>query len=250
MKISTVIITFNEEKNIEHCIQKALPVSDEMIILDSFSTDNTADICSKYPVKFIQRAWEGYTLSKNFANSLCQFDWILSLDADEFLSEELQKSILAIKNQEVNNCVFEFRRLPNYCGKWIYHSGWNPDWKVRLFPKSCQWQGEFIHETLTFPAHFKKIRLEGICEHYTTRSVSDHLQTIQKFSDLQAEEMFKQGKKVTFFHIFVKPAFEFFRSYFIKAGILDGKAGFVISVMNSFSKFLKFAKLYNKRNFQ
>ncbi len=243
MQISVVIITFNEEKNIEKCLQAASKIADEIVVLDSFSTDKTEEICKKYNVNFVTREWESYTLSKNFANNISKFDWILSLDADEVLSDVLINSLNKLNLNE--NAVYSIKRLPNYCGKWIYHSGWNPDVKTRLFNrKTSYWQGEYIHETIFIPQNFKTILLKGDCYHYTVHSIQEHINQINKFSELQAIEMFKKGKKANLLHFIVKPFFEFFKSYFIKKGFLDGKYGFIISSLNAFSRFAKYTKLY------
>ncbi len=245
MQISVVIITFNEENNIDQCLKAASQVADEIVVLDSFSTDKTEEICKKYNVNFVTRKWEGYTLSKNHANKIAKFDWILSLDADEVLSDVLINSLNELKSNLKENVVYSIKRLPNYCGQWIYHSGWNPDIKIRLFNKtSSYWQGEFIHETIFVPQNHLTTLLKGDCYHYTVHSIQEHINQINKFSELQAIEMFKKGKKANLFHFIVKPFFEFFKSYVIKRGFLDGKYGFIISSLNAFSRFAKYSKLY------
>ena len=157
MQISAVIITFNEEKNIERCLNSLQGVGDEIIIVDSLSTDKTQEICSKYDlVKFYSQEWLGYSSQKNYDNKLASFDTILSIDADEVLSFELKQSILTIKAQYDNisnpNIIFSVKRLTNYCGSWIKHCGWYPDTKKRIFNKSVQWVGDIHEELLYLPS--------------------------------------------------------------------------------------------------
>jgi (heptosyl)LPS beta-1,4-glucosyltransferase len=148
VKISAVILTFNEEKNIERCLDSLVGVVDEIIVMDSFSTDYTEKICLRYSVSFIQRKWEGYAQAKNYGNSLAENDIILSIDADEALSKELQNDIIERKKSGFTGC-FRVKRLNNYCGKWIKHCGWYPDKKIRVFDKKrTAWKGDFVHETL------------------------------------------------------------------------------------------------------
>ena len=157
--LSVVIITFNEERNIARCINSVKDIADEIVVVDSYSTDNTKNICSNFDVIFIQRKWEGFSAAKNFANSMSKNDWILSLDADEVLSDQLRETIKNLKfKNEFSYC--SFNRLTNYCGSWIRHSNWYPDKKLRLFNrKNSEWSG-LIHEELSVPVniiikHFK-----------------------------------------------------------------------------------------------
>ena len=146
--ISAVIITFNEERNVGRAIESVMEVADEIIVLDSFSTDRTEQICAQYGVKFIQKEWQGYACSKNYANNLATYKWILSLDADEELDAEMTADILKYK-QEGFHGAYVLNRLTNYCGTWIRHSSWYPDKKVRIFDKSiAKWVGAFVHEEL------------------------------------------------------------------------------------------------------
>ena len=166
IKLSAIIITFNEEKNISRCLNSLKNIVDEIIVVDSFSSDRTEEICRNYNVKFIKRKWEGYSETKNFANSLALNNFVLSIDADEEISEELSLSIQQIE-EPIDNFVFSFNRLTNYCGKWIKHCGWYPDKKVRIFNKNnTTWKGE-IHENLIFVTPVKEVFLKGDCFHYS-----------------------------------------------------------------------------------
>ena len=242
IKLSAVIITKNEEKNIALCLESLKTVADEMIVLDSNSTDNTVAIASGIGAKVITRQWEGYSASKNFANSLTTGDYILSIDADEALSTELQQAILAFKSQPGADAC-DVNRLTNYCGKWIRHSGWYPEYKTRIFKKeAATWTGS-IHEELTFLNNPKVIRLQGDLLHYSYPTVESHLKKIYTYASLAAEKDFAKGKKYNLFlHGLVKPQFMFVRKFFIKLGFLDGGWGLVIAVISAFERFLRYVR--------
>ncbi|MEA5099461.1 MAG: glycosyltransferase family 2 protein [Bacteroidales bacterium] len=247
MQISAVIITFNEEKNIERCLNSLQGVVDEIIIVDSLSTDKTQEICSKYDlVKFYSQEWLGYSSQKNYANKLASFDTILSIDADEVISFELKQSILTIKAQYDNisnpNIIFSVKRLTNYCGSWIKHCGWYPDTKKRIFNKSVQWVGD-IHEELLYLPSTKIKLLEGDLYHYSFHSTSDHIKQVEKFTNLTSKQAFEKGKKISCFGIWFRPKWKFFRDYILLRGILDGYAGYQACKISSFATFLKYTKL-------
>lgn len=253
-QLSVVIITFNEEKNIGRCLESIQGIADDVVILDSFSTDATESISKQYPVNFISRKWEGYSSSKNFANAQAKYDWVLSLDADEALSEELKKSIL--KAKEGNELkTYKFHRLTNYCGSWIKHCGWYPDTKIRIFDRRItKWEG-IIHEKLVidFSASLemtKGILLSGDLLHYSYYSIEQHYAQTEKFSSLAAQNMFEKGKKASVLKMYLSPIVKFISDYIIKLGILDGAAGLTIcriSAKHSFLKYKKLRELYNKK---
>ena len=246
-KLSVVIITYNEEKNISRCLNSVKDIADEVIVLDSFSEDGTEEICKKYGVRFIKRKWEGYSKSKNYANQLAQYDYILSIDADEALSDELKTNILTHKNMGLRG-VYEFNRLTNYCGKWIHHCGWYPDRKVRLFPKEkAQWKGDYVHEELTFENNGKKIFIKGDLLHYSYYTTSEHKARIEKYSVLAARKLLVKGGEVFFMQRFFSPLLKFLKMYFFQLGFLDGYYGFVISVISARARFLKYRKLEELR---
>jgi len=241
-KLSVVIITYNEEKNIKACLDAVVDLSDDIIVVDSFSTDKTKEICKSYSnVNFVQHKWEGYAKQKNFANSLVKYPFLLSLDADEVVSKELMASIKMITSFDA---VYEFSRLTNYCGNWIHHCGWYPDAKIRIFPKEGSfWEGDFVHETLVIPKGLKVIRLDGDLLHYSYHSIEDHYNQIEKYSSLHAEKMKDAGKKASLLKQYISPAFKFFRTYFLQLGFLDGKAGFDIARISAKAVRLKYKKL-------
>jgi len=241
LAISVVIITFNEEKNIERCIKSVQSLADEVIVLDSFSTDGTAKICADQGVRFIQREWEGYSASKNFANQQAAHDWILSLDADEALSEDLQKALLEMKKQSRLQSM-SFNRLTNYCGTWIKHSGWYPDKKIRLFNrKTTQWQGT-LHEELNLPRGETVKHLNLDILHYSYYTLEDHLSQIEKYTGIAAKDLYNRGKRPAVFKMYLNAWAKFVSHYLIHLGFLDGWAGFKIAWYSAYATYLKYKK--------
>jgi glycosyltransferase involved in cell wall biosynthesis len=246
MQISAVIITFNEEDNISSCIESIEQIVDEIIVVDSFSTDKTVEIAKRYSkVKCYSQKWLGYVEQKNYANSLTTFNTILSIDADELLSQQLKESILKLKELDENLLkVYEVSRLTNYCGSWIKHCGWYPDKKIRIFDKrSVKWQGELVHETLFLPENTQIIPLKGDLLHYSYKNTSSHLQQFDKFTTLTAQEAHKNGKKVSLFGLYFRPKWKFLKDYIFKLGFLDGYAGYQVCKLSATATFLKYAKL-------
>lgn len=241
--LSVAIITYNEEKNIERCLKSVLPVADEIIVVDSFSTDNTKEICLRYNVKISDHPFEGFNTQKNHAVSLCSHDLILSLDADEELSEELQKSIAAVKeNVEFDGYYLE--RLTNYCGKWIKHT-WSGDRKIRLWNRSKgSWDSNIIHEKVMMNEGATTSLLNGKLLHYSYPTLDSHLSQISKFSSISANAMRAKGKQSSVWKLLFKPPVKFFKLYFIKFGFLDGYEGFVIAVLSAYADFIKYVNLH------
>ncbi|HSH51791.1 MAG TPA: glycosyltransferase family 2 protein [Bacteroidales bacterium] len=240
-KISATIITYNEEKNIERCLKSLQGVAEEIIVVDSFSKDKTKEICLKYNVQFFARNFKNYSDQKNFAIKQTKYNLMLSIDADEELSDELKKSIIHIKSNRKSDGYY-FNRITNYCGKWIKHSGWYPNHQLRLWNKEKgQWVG-IIHETLSVPKN-STTHIKGDLLHFSYENFSQHLLKINTFTDFQAKEMFDNQKSVTFFKIICKPFFRFIRHYFIQLGFLDGLEGFIISIHSAYGQFLKYIKL-------
>lgn len=247
-KISLVVITKNEERNIERCLRSVDGIVDEIIIFDSYSTDQTEEICSRFKAKFFKVDWQGYANTKNSANAQATFDWILSLDADEELDTELRNEILSAKKTLNDFQGYQIRRKPFFCGKEIKYSGWNHDEKIRLFNrKYAKWIGNYVHEKLYLDPKTKIKKLKGYCHHYTVATLAESVNANNRYSELQMQEIIEKDGRVTLYHLVLKPFFEFFRCYFIKRGFLDGWAGFILSVENSHAKFLKFAKVKIER---
>jgi len=220
-KISAVIITKNEEQNIRRCLESVTQVTDKIIVVDSHSTDNTVSICREYQVEVFQLEWKGYAHAKNFGIGKTNNDYILSIDADEVLSEPLIHSIQRVKEQMTG--AFSFNRLSNYCGQWIHHCGWYPDRKLRIFPKNkAQWSGDLLH--------------------YSFRSLSDHIQRVDRYSRLAAEELVQKNEDLLYLKLIVLPVFKFIKSYLLQGGFIDGFLGFCICSISGFDVFLRYAK--------
>ncbi len=241
-KISAVIITYNEEKNIQKCISSLKQVSDEIVVLDSFSTDNTEQICQQLGAKFVQHKFDGYGKQKNRAITFASHDWILSLDADEVLSDELTQEIIKFKQNPNPAHSYKFNRLNFFCGKALHHV-WQPDFKVRLWKKDTgQWTNQPLHETF-IPNNIDGTQtLKGNLLHYSFHSIKQHLDQVNKFSEMAANDLFERGKKAGM-KIFFSPITSFIKQYILKAGFLDGFYGFVVAMNLSFEKFAKYAKL-------
>jgi (heptosyl)LPS beta-1,4-glucosyltransferase len=240
MNLTAVIITQNEAKNIARCIESVLQVCNDVVVLDSFSTDDTPAICKQYPnVKFEQRKWEGYSKSKNYAHRLAPSAFILSIDADECLSTELIQSIKSC--QFSPGVAYSMNRLNNYCGTWVKHGGWYPDKKIRIFHKeAAYWQGDYVHETLTLKDGIITSHLTGDLLHYAFNNTESHLSKIEKYAQLHAAQLKQQGKSPNVLKLIFAPITKFIRSYFFQLGILDGKAGFNIARYSAYAVFRKY----------
>jgi glycosyltransferase involved in cell wall biosynthesis len=242
-KISAVIITFNEEKYIEQCIKSLAQVADEVLVVDSFSSDRTKEICLSLDVRFIEHSFLGYRDQKNFALSQASFDYVLSLDADEALSPELEKSILAVK-QDLKYDGYKFNRLNNYCGKWIYHTNLSPECKIRLFNrKKGQWGGFNIHEKVILNNPKSVRRLKGNLLHWLYDSYEESVEKMNRYTTILAYEYYKQGIKNRQLRILINPLWRFFHSFILKGGLLDGYDGFIVSKLLATTCFLKYVKL-------
>lgn len=242
-KLTATIITLNEERNIERCINSLTPIADEIIVLDSFSTDKTEEICLAKGVRFEKRKWQGYSNAKNYLNSLAAHEYIFSVDADEAPDKTLQKAILEIKKKGFTN-IYSVNRLTNYCGKWIKHSGWYPDIKIRIFPKSkSRWEGEFVHEELIIDGNLENKLLNGHLLHYSYYNYKEHRERADKYSSLTAQKLFSRGKKASFLKPYISGLGRFISMYLIKKGILDGKMGFKIAQISAKSNVFKYKEL-------
>ena len=231
-KISAMIITLNEEDKIRQCLESLKDVADEIVVVDSLSTDRTKQICEEFGVKFVEQKWLGYSEQKNLANRLAAYDWILSIDADEALSDELRKSILKLKNSDTDSdVVYSFNRLNNYCGKWIHHSGFYPDRKIRIWNRNIgEWEG-IVHEVIKFSVKVKEQRLKGDLLHYSYSKPEDFERQVFKFAELRARHYFDKGKKNAMLLKVVSPIYFFIQHYFLRLGFLDGKEGFTMCLV-------------------
>lgn len=240
MKISATIITYNEERNIARAIE-SLRCADEIIVVDSGSSDRTVEIAEKLGARVLDRNWIGYADQKNWAAQQAKYDWILSLDADEAVSEMLEAEIWQWKKTGPAANAYTMPRLAQYLGRWILHSGWHPDRKIRLYNRShATWEGKFVHEGLA--VNGKIAEFEGSLLHFTCQSLSEHLRTMDRYTTLAAEQLVEQGKEVTLGRLIWKPWWEFVRTYFLKRGFQDGAEGLAIAWMGALYVFLKYAK--------
>lgn len=249
MKISAVIITLNEEDRLPDALASLAGVADEIVVVDSFSTDRTPEIAGKARAAFYQNRFEDYGQQKNFALQKAGHDWIINLDADERVSPELKKAIIELKEKGAPEKVaaYAIKRKAFYLGRWIRHSGWYPDRKVRLFRKSGSvWQGR-IHEGLQVSGVVAP--LPGDILHFTYRDINDQVRRLNRYSGFQAEEIVRQHKKFLFLRLLVLPPVTFFRHYIWRLGFLDGFPGLVIATVSSWGTAMKYFKaIANKRS--
>src|SRR5436309_6367476 len=239
MKITATIITLNEERNIARAIE-SLRCCDEILIVDSGSVDRTAELAQNLGVRVIEAGWRGYAAQKNWAAEQAANDWILSLDADEALSEALEAEIWNLKKTGPLHDAYTMPRLARYLGRWILHSGWYPDRKVRLYDRrKAQWVGDFVHESVHVKGRIA--HLEGNLLHFTCDSLSEHLRTLDHYTTLAAQELVARKAKIGLSNLIVDPAWTFVRSYFLQHGFLDGLEGLTIAHMAAIDTFLTYA---------
>lgn len=244
VQLSVVIITLNEEHNLGRCLESVRAVADEIVVVDSYSTDNTEAIARSFGARFVQRKFDGYVSQKNFADQQASYPHILSIDADEVLTPGLAREIAAIKDNW-QLAGYYLNRLTNYCGTWIRHGGWYPDKKLRLYHRQQgRWHGLLLHEEYQVSAGAKTGRLKNDLLHYSFNSISDHLRQVDHFTNVSSQEMRLQGRRPSFAPLLYKPVSKFIEMYLLKAGFRDGAAGFCIAVISSYAAFVKYAKFY------
>jgi glycosyltransferase involved in cell wall biosynthesis len=240
MKITATIVTFNEERNIARAIE-SLRCVEEILVVDSGSTDRTVELATNLGVRAIESHWRGYAAQKNFAAESATHDWILSIDADEALSESLEGELWTLKKKGPSYDGYSMPRLAQYLGKWILHSGWYPDRKVRLYNRQkARWVGEFVHESVEVSGSVG--RLDSNLLHFTCNSLSEHLKTMDRYTTLAAEELVSRKAEISGRHLILDPTWTFVRTYFFQQGFLDGLEGLTIAYMAALYTFLKYAK--------
>lgn len=246
--LSVAIITLNEEKNIFRCLDSVKGIADEILIVDSFSTDQTKTIALQFGAKFIEHAFEGYIQQKNWALQQTSNEYVLLLDADEALSEELKNSILKEKEKNFPSDAYRMNRCTNYCGKFIRHGLWYPDRKIRLIKKQTgKWGGVNPHDKIELQPGTEVKHLAGDILHYSYNSIDEHVAQNNKFSSISAEALFQRGKNTSWFKIIVNPAWAFINGYLFRLGFLDGFYGFVVAKNVAHLTFLKHSKLFQKQ---
>ena len=242
-KISACIISFNEEKKIEDCLKSLQPIADEIVIIDSNSTDKTLEIAKKYTDKIFLHDFQGYGRQKNLATDKAANNWIISLDCDERLSTELQASIKIIKSNLDDKAVYSMARKTFYIYRWLNHC-WYPDRKIRLFNKSkTKWLDNDVHESVD-TKKMQIVPISGDILHYSFDSLSDHLKTIDKFTQIGANDLLKKGKHISVISPVTHASWTFLKLYIIKRGFLDGFAGLTISVLSYMHVFIKYSRAY------
>ncbi|MCW8901392.1 MAG: glycosyltransferase family 2 protein [Gammaproteobacteria bacterium] len=247
-KISACIISYNEENKIEDCLKSLEDVADEIIVVDSLSTDKTKDIVKKYTDKIYDQKFLGHVEQKNLAVEKANYDWILSLDCDERLTDELKNSILNVKNHLEVADGYRMARKTFYVYRWLNHC-WYPDFKVRLFNrKSAKWGGTNPHDRVEVDGD-NIVTLKGDMEHYSFNSISEHIKTIDSFTEIGAQEILKKNKSVSLVSPFTHGIWTFIKLYIFKRGFLDGFAGVVVAVLSGMHAFIKYSKviMYKKK---
>lgn len=242
MKITATIVTLNEEHNIARAIE-SLRCVDEIVVVDSGSTDRTREVAARLGARVLEEPWRGYAAQKNFATAQASNPWILSLDADEALAEELEAEILLLKQDGPRHDAYTMPRLAQYLGRWIHHSGWYPDRKIRLYLRTkAEWSGAFVHESVHLTGNATAGELNGNLLHFTCDSLSAHLRTLDRYTTLAAEEFTSRNKRPGLIRVLLDPPWTFFRTFILRRGFLDGIHGFVIAWMAALYTFLKYTK--------
>lgn len=244
-KLSVAVITLNEERNIGRCLQSVAGLADEIVVIDSLSTDQTEAICLSFGARFEPQAFKGYIEQKRHAIERCSHDFVLVLDADEALSETLKQSIQCEKEKNFPTHCYTFNRLTNYFGQWIYHSGWYPDQKLRLFHRSKVYLGGQNPHDRVFPlSETEKIaHLHGDLLHYSYYNVQEHYRQADRFATIAAKALSEKGKRSNYLLAAIKTLAKFIRNYILKAGFLDGRKGFVICKISALETWWKYTRL-------
>ncbi|MGH7847175.1 MAG: glycosyltransferase family 2 protein [Candidatus Binatia bacterium] len=241
-QIAAIVVCFNEEKNIGACLD-SLQWCDEIVVVDSFSTDRTVEICRRYTDRIFQRAWGGYRDQKAFAHSQATKEWVLLVDSDERVSPELGDEIRDTLQRDRNRCVaYSVPRLVYYLGRWWWHGGWYPDYDIRVFKRDVAWWGGMDpHERIFVKGRTRRLR--NPLHHYSYRDITDHLNRINHFTGLSSRELKEAGKRWRWPDSLIHPPFRLFRSFIWKKGIVEGSAGFFVAATAAFYVFMKYAKL-------
>jgi (heptosyl)LPS beta-1,4-glucosyltransferase len=240
-RLTVTVITKNEAENLAAALA-SVAFADEIVVVDSESTDDTVAIAKRFTDRVEVRAWPGYIAQKNYAASRASHDWILSLDADERVTPELSASIRKAVAQPLSHAAFRMKRVTWHLGRWIRSTDWYPDYQTRLYDRrSAEWTGKYVHEALAARGSIGD--LSGELQHYPYRDVSDHLATIDRYTSLAARQMLEQGRSAGLLQLAGHPPLAFLRNYIARGGIMDGAAGLTVSALNAYYVFLKFAKL-------
>jgi len=241
-KLSVTVITKNEAADINATLT-SVRWADEIVVVDSHSTDDTVAIARRHTDRVVVRDWTGYIDQKNYAASLAAHDWILSVDADERVTPELASEVKARLQSDPREAAFRIPRVTWHLGRWIRTTDWYPDYQLRLYDRRCaQWTGRYVHEAVTVRGATGLLR--GELQHYAYRNIADHLETIDRYTTFAARQMHEEGRGASLLQLAGHPPLAFLRNYLAHGGIRDGVPGFIISAMNAYYVFMKFAKLW------
>ena len=239
--LSVTIISLNEEKNLRRCLE-SVAFADEIIVLDSGSKDQTIPIAREFTDKVFQEPWQGFARQKNLAQDKARGPWILNVDADERVTPELKEEILSVIQKESPYKGFKIPRKNFFCGQWIRHGGWYPNYQLRLYLKVA---GTFapreVHEQVVVKGRVETLKTH--LEHFTYDSISDYLKRMDRYSELSAQQYLLEGKKVSWAEILFRTKFTFFKMWVLQRGFLDGSNGLILAVLYSYYTFVKYAKL-------
>jgi glycosyltransferase involved in cell wall biosynthesis len=244
-RLSVTVITLNEEQNISACLE-SVRWADEIVVVDSQSQDRTVELARTYTERIISVPWQGFSINKNLALEQARMDWILSLDADERVTPALREEIRAILQADGPADGYRLARKNYFCGRWIKHLGWYPDYTIRLFRRHTgQFGDRKVHEGILINGQVGT--LQHPLEHYTYRTVSDFVQRMDRYSQLAAQELVKQGRRPLWGELLWRPWFTFLNLYVVKKGFLEGKTGFTLAVLYSMYNFLKYLQFRQLR---
>jgi glycosyltransferase involved in cell wall biosynthesis len=241
-KLSVTVITRNEAADIGDALA-SVAWADEIVVVDSQSTDDTVAMARRYTDRVVVREWPGYVAQKNYAAAIARHDWILSLDADERVTPALAHEIRSQLSADPKYAAFRIPRVTWHLGRWMRTTDWYPDYQTRLYDKrAAEWTGKYVHEAVTVRGPIGQ--LGGELQHYAYRDIADHLETIDRYTTYAARQMQEAGRRAGVFDVLVHPPLAFLRNYVLRGGIRDGVPGFVISALNGYYVLLKFAKLW------
>ena len=245
-RLSVTIVAWNEEERLRACLE-SVAWADEIIVVDSGSTDDTVAIARRMATRIEVRDWPGYGEQKNYAAAIASNDWILSIDADERVTTELAGEIRGAIDSESGPAGYRIPRVSYYLGRWLHSTDWYPDFQLRLYNRrKGSWNAQRVHESVVLSGAPGLLRRE--LQHYPYRNITHHVQTIDRYTTLAAEEWLAAGRRATALQAFLHTAFAFLRNYLLKGGFRDGSAGLIVSVLNSYYVFLKFAKLWERQS--
>jgi glycosyltransferase involved in cell wall biosynthesis len=240
--LTATVITLNESAHLAAALQ-SVSWADEIVVVDSQSTDATVEIARRFTDRVVIRDWPGYIAQKNFAASIASHDWILSLDADERVTPELAAEIQALLTSAPPAAGYRVPRVSHYLGRWIRSTDWYPDPQMRLYDRRrAQWTGRLVHESVAVDGPVG--RLSADLQHYPYRDVSHHLATIDRYTSLAARQMFEDGRRAGALELALHPPAALLRNYVLRGGFRDGTVGLIVSILNSYYVYLKFAKLW------